>query len=85
MSPKPSEILRKSHRHVERKERATVKEHLRQEATTAAEALESLTRYVGSCSCGAVGHLYDRTDYLSIPRCGSSPPGPWRQSARQRH
>ena len=63
MSPKPPDILRKSHRHTERKERAAVKERLRQAAAAAAEALESMGPYVGSCSCGAISYRY----YTALP------------------
>lgn len=40
MNPKPPDILRKSHRHTERKERATAKEDLRQEIPAAVEELD---------------------------------------------
>lgn len=40
MTPKPPDILRKSHRHTDRKERATAKEDLRTAA--AADAVEEL-------------------------------------------
>lgn len=40
MNPKPPDILRKSHRHAERKERATAKEDLRQEIPSAVDELE---------------------------------------------
>ena len=40
MNPKPPDILRKSHRHTERKERATAKEDLRQETPSAVDELE---------------------------------------------
>ncbi len=39
MSPKPPDILRKSHRHTERKERATAKEDLRKEIPDAVDEL----------------------------------------------
>jgi hypothetical protein len=39
MTPKPPDILRKSHAHTERKERATAKEELRQEIPDAVEDL----------------------------------------------
>ena len=39
MSPRPPDILRKSHRHTERKERATAKEDLRQELPDAVDEL----------------------------------------------
>lgn len=39
MTPKPPDILRKSHRHTERKERATAKEDLRQEIPDAVDEL----------------------------------------------
>jgi len=40
MSPKPPDILRKSHRHTERKERTTAKEDLRQEIPAAVDELD---------------------------------------------
>lgn len=40
MSPKPPDILRKSHRHTERKERATTKEELRKELPDAVDELD---------------------------------------------
>ena len=40
MTPEPPDILRKSHRHTDRKERATAKEDLR---AAAADAVEELT------------------------------------------
>ena len=40
MTPKPPDILRKSHRHTERKERATAKEDLRQDLPDAVDELE---------------------------------------------
>lgn len=40
MNPRPPDILRKSHRHTERKERATAKEDLRQEIPAAVEELD---------------------------------------------
>ncbi|NIW24482.1 MAG: hypothetical protein GWN29_07895 [Gammaproteobacteria bacterium] len=40
MSPKPPDILRKSHRHTERKQRATAKEDLRQEIPDAVDELD---------------------------------------------
>lgn len=58
MSPKPPDILRKSHRHVERKERATAKKQLRQETAIAAAELGASNGYVGACNCGAVGYRY---------------------------
>lgn len=58
MSPKPPDILRKSHRHVERKERAAAKERLRLEASEAAAELVASGPYTGTCSCGAVGFSY---------------------------
>ncbi len=58
MSPKPPDILRKSHRHTDRKERATAKERLRDEAVTATEELETQRIYSGRCSCGAIGYRY---------------------------
>ena len=39
MTPKPPDILRKSHRHTNRKERATAREDLRAAAADAVEAL----------------------------------------------
>lgn len=39
MTPKPPDILRKSHRHTDRKERATAKEGLRAAADDAADEL----------------------------------------------
>lgn len=58
MSPKPPDILRKSHRHTERKERATAKEQLRQETAVVAAELGAWNCYVGVCHCGAVGYRY---------------------------
>jgi hypothetical protein len=58
MSPRPPDILRKSHRHGERKERAAAKDELRREVSAAAEEVESAAVYIGSCSCGAVGYRY---------------------------
>lgn len=43
MSPKPPDILRKSHRHTERKERSTAKEDLRQEIPAAVDELDDET------------------------------------------
>ena len=40
MSPKPPDILRKSHRHTERKKRATAKEDLRQEIPAAVDEID---------------------------------------------
>ncbi len=40
MGPKPPDILRKSHRHTERKERATAKDDLRREVPVAVEELD---------------------------------------------
>ena len=40
MNPKPPDILRKSHRHTERKERASSKEDLRQEIPDAVDELD---------------------------------------------
>ncbi len=40
MSPKPPDILRKSHRHTERKQRTTAKEDLRQEIPDAVDELD---------------------------------------------
>jgi hypothetical protein len=40
MTPKPPDILRKSHRHTDRKERATAKENLRAAAADAVEELD---------------------------------------------
>jgi hypothetical protein len=58
MSPKPPDILRKSHRHSERKERATAKEDLREQAAAASEELAASVRYTGACRCGALGYNY---------------------------
>ena len=41
MTPRPPDILRKSHRHTERKERATAKEELRQEVPDAVDELDA--------------------------------------------
>lgn len=58
MSPKPPDILRKSHRHTERKERATAKENLREQAAAASAELAANNRYTGACRCGALGYRY---------------------------
>jgi len=58
MSPKPPDILRKSHRHTERKERATAKDDLRHETTAAADVLAAPNIYTGACGCGALRYGY---------------------------
>lgn len=58
MSPKPPDILRKSHRHSERKARATEKEDLRAQAAAAADDIAVSHRYTGACRCGALGYNY---------------------------
>jgi len=58
MSPKPPDILRKSHRHTDRKERAVARESLRDEAATAIAELSTEDGYSGSCACGALGYVY---------------------------
>lgn len=58
MSPRPPDILRKSHRHTERKARATAKEELREQAAAASEELGAGNQYVGACRCGALSFRY---------------------------
>jgi hypothetical protein len=58
MSPKPPDILRKSHRHTDRKERAVAKEDLREQAAAAAEELTARHPYLGACRCGALGYRF---------------------------
>jgi hypothetical protein len=60
VSPKPPDILRKSHAHSGRKERAAIKERLRHESLDE-DAQASGTEYRGGCHCGALTFVY-RTD-----------------------
>ncbi len=58
MSPKPPDILRKSHRHTEGKERATAKEDLKRQVSAIETAQGHQARYSGACHCQAVSYVY---------------------------
>ena len=58
MSPKPPDILRKSHRHTEGDERAIAKRELRQALADVTDESAEPQRYHGRCACGATGYVY---------------------------
>ncbi len=58
MNPKPPDILRKSHRHTEGKQRAMAKEDLKRQAA-AMEAIQGQqAQYSGACHCAAISFAY---------------------------
>jgi hypothetical protein len=64
MTPKPPDILRKSHRHTDRKERATAKENLR---TAAADAVEELDEHPADRNEERLSRRKKRSTTANVP------------------
>jgi hypothetical protein len=63
MSPRPPDILRKSHRHDEGNERANAKAELERELVAVIAETTARRAFAGRCRCGAIGYTY----YTEIP------------------